>query len=264
MTVKPAETEQDSMARGADVHLRVAATAERIALVRGLAGDLAAREEFDMDRVEDFRLAVEEACAVLIRQGVAGEFLHCRFRPSAEGIELTMRSATRGAVEPVRDGFGWHVLETLSDSVRLVFDPPDVHSGLATMRLEIAVRRHSCGQRAEADAAEAPTAEIPRAEKPTAEIDLRESLPGDDVACTPTRRPAARLPRANPDFLEPRADAESHGAEDHGGAADDVPNRDMAAPAAGTASMTSTVSRPDRQAGTSLRNAAAETSGSAQ
>ncbi|APU14403.1 MULTISPECIES: ATP-binding protein [Actinoalloteichus] len=238
LTVKPAEAHQDSTARGEDVHLRVAATAERIALVRGLAGDLAAREEFDMDRVEDFRLAVEEACAVLIRQGVAGEFLDCLFRLTPDHIRLRMRTATRSTAEPDRDGFGWHVLETLSDSVRLVLDPPDVHSGLGTMQLEIGVRKHAG---TDADAAEV---------EPTQDDPSQIRLP--HVQPSPVQADPAQETGAEPDPTAAPA------------AAKDVTGLDAGTQATGVASMSSTVSNHGRTAGKPKAGTAAETSGSPQ
>ncbi|AOS63023.1 ATP-binding protein [Actinoalloteichus hymeniacidonis] len=141
LTIRPTEVHPESTERDEDVFLRVAATEQRVALVRGLAGDIAARAEFDMDRIEDLRLAVEEACAVLIEQSVPGAVLDCRFRIAPDRIGLRLRSATDNAAGPDRDTFGWHVLETLSDSVRLMVDPPTVESAASTLELELGVRR---------------------------------------------------------------------------------------------------------------------------
>ena len=47
------------------LELRVPTTATQLPAVRAMAGDLAMRMDYDLDAVEDLRLAVDEACATL-------------------------------------------------------------------------------------------------------------------------------------------------------------------------------------------------------
>ena len=51
--------------RAERLELRVPTTATQLPAVRAMAGDLAIRMDYDLDAVEDLRLAVDEACATL-------------------------------------------------------------------------------------------------------------------------------------------------------------------------------------------------------
>src|SRR3712207_9053470 len=51
--------------RAERLELRVPITAMQLPAVRAMAGDLAIRMDYDLDSVEDLRLAVDEACATL-------------------------------------------------------------------------------------------------------------------------------------------------------------------------------------------------------
>jgi hypothetical protein len=48
------------------LELRVPTTATQLPAVRAMAGDLAMRMDYDLDAVEDLRLAVDEACGLLL------------------------------------------------------------------------------------------------------------------------------------------------------------------------------------------------------
>ena len=51
--------------RAERLELRVPTTALQLPAVRAMAADLAMRMDYDLDSVEDLRLAVDEACATL-------------------------------------------------------------------------------------------------------------------------------------------------------------------------------------------------------
>src|SRR3712207_2793671 len=51
--------------RAERLELRVPTSPTQLPAVRAMAGDLAMRMDFDLDAVEDLRLAVDEACATL-------------------------------------------------------------------------------------------------------------------------------------------------------------------------------------------------------
>src|SRR3712207_9595615 len=51
--------------RAERLELRVPTTPSQLPAVRAMGGDLAIRMDYDLDSVEDLRLAVDEACATL-------------------------------------------------------------------------------------------------------------------------------------------------------------------------------------------------------
>ncbi len=103
----------------ADVELRLPADSAYVSVLRTTTAGLAARLDFPIDDIEDLRIAVGEASAMVLHEAdVAGDLV-CRFfmRPG----ELTVRVAvtsSRPAPELDYDSFAWQVLTTLASSAR--------------------------------------------------------------------------------------------------------------------------------------------------
>ncbi|TDP97081.1 anti-sigma regulatory factor (Ser/Thr protein kinase) [Labedaea rhizosphaerae] len=73
------------------------------------------RADFDLDAIADLKIAVDEACSMLIMQAAKGAVLRCTFGTDEDGIVVQSEVATDGN-EPLDDtAFGWHVLSTLTD-----------------------------------------------------------------------------------------------------------------------------------------------------
>lgn len=96
------------------VRLEFAADTENVSLARNVAATLAARADFTLDRVEDARLAVDEAVAQVIDGATAGPIV-CVFG-LADGV-LTVDVSGSVATAPDHDSFGWIVLRALVDDV---------------------------------------------------------------------------------------------------------------------------------------------------
>lgn len=111
----------------APVTLTVPASSAYVTLIRTAAAVLAARADIPLDRLDDLRLAVDEAAALLISDADAGVPLTCTMRgyADAEGssgviVELSTTSTSRQA--PDRTGFAWAVLTALVDEVEARVD----------------------------------------------------------------------------------------------------------------------------------------------
>ncbi len=105
---------------GHQIELQVIADARWLSAVRLLAGDLAARADFDVDAVADLRLAVDEACAELLRSARPGSVLTCRFAVCDDRITVTV-SVPVGEIHTFdTHGFGWRVLSTLADDIEVL------------------------------------------------------------------------------------------------------------------------------------------------
>lgn len=106
--------------RTPDVELRVPADAAFANILRTAAAGLAARVEFSIDDVEDLRAAVDEACALLLPVAQDGSALDCSFWLEPDGISFAVTGIPRQPAEGLRPvlqgaGFGWQVLEALTD-----------------------------------------------------------------------------------------------------------------------------------------------------
>jgi serine/threonine-protein kinase RsbW len=82
-----------------------------------MAGDLAIRMDYDLDAVEDLRLAVDEACATLAQIAAGDAPLTVIFETTRAGLHIEAWVATAEGTEVPRDGFGWAILATLVDAV---------------------------------------------------------------------------------------------------------------------------------------------------
>ncbi len=103
--------------RAERLELRVPTTPTQLPAVRAMAGDLAIRMDYDLDSVEDLRLAVDEACATLAAIGLPEQPLTVVFETTRTGLHIDAWVPTADGTEVPRDGFGWAVLQTLVDAV---------------------------------------------------------------------------------------------------------------------------------------------------
>ena len=106
------------------VELRVPADGSALVLARTVVASLCARLDFPLDRLDDARLAVDEACAVLVDDAVADATLWCGFDPRDDGtLGVEVAARTRRGRAPSTGSFAWTVLATLADSVRAEAGP---------------------------------------------------------------------------------------------------------------------------------------------
>lgn len=103
--------------RAERLELRVPATPGQLPAVRAMAGDLALRMDYDLDAVEDLRLAVDEACALLAVLAEDDHPLTIVFETTRAGLHIDAWVPTAAGTGVPTDGFGWAVLQTLVDSV---------------------------------------------------------------------------------------------------------------------------------------------------
>ena len=103
--------------RGERLELRVPITPTQLPAVRAMVGDLAMRMDYDLDSVEDLRLAVDEASAILSLVSTGDAPLTVVFETSRAGLHIEAWVPTAEGTEVPRDGFGWAILATLVDAV---------------------------------------------------------------------------------------------------------------------------------------------------
>ena len=104
------------------VELRLPADSSYLSVLRTATAGLAARLDFTLDEIEDLRIAVDEACAMLLPDAVPLEPLTCRFRLSPDSLEVTVVATTVTGRAPGRDSFAWTVLTALAGEVEATTD----------------------------------------------------------------------------------------------------------------------------------------------
>ena len=100
------------------VTLRVPASSAFVVLIRAAVSAMCARLDFTIDRIEDVKLAVDEAAALLLSDSPEGADLDVRFTPDApDGMRVEMTAPTVHGRSLERDSFTWTVLTALVDEV---------------------------------------------------------------------------------------------------------------------------------------------------
>jgi serine/threonine-protein kinase RsbW len=101
------------------IELQTPASTVVIPVIRAVAADLAARADFDLDSIDDLRIAVDDACAMLIRIAAQSATLRCQFTVSPERIEAVVDVDVEDGADRLPTGsFGWLVLECLAEEVK--------------------------------------------------------------------------------------------------------------------------------------------------
>jgi serine/threonine-protein kinase RsbW len=99
------------------VTIRLPAASAYLSVLRTATAGLAARLDFTLDEIEDLRIAVDEACAMLLAQAVPGTDLECEFELTGDAMRIAVSVLTVDGREPSRDTFAWTVLSSLAGEV---------------------------------------------------------------------------------------------------------------------------------------------------
>jgi serine/threonine-protein kinase RsbW len=113
-----------------DVELRIPADGAFLTVLRTATAGLAARLDFTLDDIEDLRIAVDEACAMVLPQARVGSDLACAFFLHTNSLTVSVSAQCDSPRHPSRDGFAWTVLAALTTSVSA-----DVQGDVLTVNL---------------------------------------------------------------------------------------------------------------------------------
>jgi serine/threonine-protein kinase RsbW len=101
----------------ADAELVLPAETAYVAVLRMTTAGLAARLDFTLDDIEDLRMAVGEACGLVLDGASAGGRLRCAYRLAEGRIDVSVSADHAGPAGPDRDSFGWQVLTALVEDL---------------------------------------------------------------------------------------------------------------------------------------------------
>lgn len=88
-----------------------------VSTLRLTAAGLAARCDLTIDEIEDLRLAVDEACALLMPHGTEGSTLDARFELTYGCLAVDVSVAAPDGTQLDHQGFAWTVLGALASTV---------------------------------------------------------------------------------------------------------------------------------------------------
>ncbi|MGI5214573.1 anti-sigma regulatory factor [Plantactinospora sp. CA-290183] len=99
------------------VLLTVPADGGYLGVLRTATAGLAARLHFALDEIEDLRIAVDEACAMLLAVATRDAELECRFAVTDDALTVQVSLTTLpGSRLPAESSFAWKVLTALTTS----------------------------------------------------------------------------------------------------------------------------------------------------
>ncbi|HLS78622.1 MAG TPA: anti-sigma factor [Nocardia sp.] len=119
--------------RTTTVGVRVPARYDQLVMLRALAETVALIADFGIDEVADIRLALDEVATALMQDAVTGTDLDCSMTYDESSMDIAVSAHTVSEDGPDRNGFGWHILTTLTDSVGVDVGARDDTGGYPTI-----------------------------------------------------------------------------------------------------------------------------------
>ncbi|PRY02059.1 anti-sigma factor [Allonocardiopsis opalescens] len=107
------------------VTVRMPAASAYLSVLRTATAGLAARLDFTLDDIEDLRIGVDEACAMLLAQALPGTDLTAEFELTDTGMRISVSVLSADGRLPERDTFAWTVLSALAGDVDAFADADD-------------------------------------------------------------------------------------------------------------------------------------------
>ncbi|MFE6861359.1 ATP-binding protein [Nocardia sp. NPDC057668] len=108
------------------IGIRVPAELAQLTMLRALAETVALIGDFALDEVTDIRVALDEVATALILGSVPGGVIECDFGYNDNRMSIRVGTVVSEPDALDEGGFGWHVLQTLTDSIGVrteSFDP---------------------------------------------------------------------------------------------------------------------------------------------
>lgn len=99
------------------VELTVPADPAYVSVLRTVTASLAARRDFTIDEIDDLRIAVDEASALLLPHAGSGASLRAGFGGTEETLLVEVSVAVDSPSKPDETSFAWMVLAALADTL---------------------------------------------------------------------------------------------------------------------------------------------------
>ena len=105
------------------VLITVPADPDYLGVIRSAGAHVATKAGCTLQEVADLRLAVDEACGLLLRNAVrdpdagGSADLECRFDLEPATLRVVLGLRARDVIRPDEDDFGWSILSALVDRI---------------------------------------------------------------------------------------------------------------------------------------------------
>jgi serine/threonine-protein kinase RsbW len=102
------------------VHVTIPADPSYVSVLRTVTASLAARRDFTIEEIDDLRIAVDEACALLLPHAAVEVPLSATFGGAEDTLSIRVTvpvEADPATVKIDQASFAWMVLSALADAV---------------------------------------------------------------------------------------------------------------------------------------------------
>ncbi|MCM6772130.1 ATP-binding protein [Nocardia sp. CDC159] len=106
-----------SPAQTSTVGIRVPADLGQLTMLRALAETVALIADFALDEVTDIRVALDEIATALIAEATPGSSVECDFGFDDGKMRVRVTGVASVADALDENSFGWHVLQTITDTI---------------------------------------------------------------------------------------------------------------------------------------------------
>jgi len=127
------ETAADAGNGARTIEVHTDAIPEMVPTLRTIAADVAMRQDFDLDAIEDLRMVVDEACTLLLPSASDGR-LTCVFSAETGRVEISVSVFAATPWSNEDNTIGWQLLTALATSVRRSMTP---HEGGYLARIDV-------------------------------------------------------------------------------------------------------------------------------
>jgi serine/threonine-protein kinase RsbW len=100
-----------------DAEVRLPAETAYVAVLRMAASGIAARLDFTLDEIDDLKMAVSEACAMVLAAANPGGSMYATFFLGEHQIEVRVAADAVNADPPDPGSFAWQVLAATAAAV---------------------------------------------------------------------------------------------------------------------------------------------------
>lgn len=122
------------------VRLEIPAASGYLVLARTAVAAMCARLDYPLDRLEDVKLAVDEACSLLLGDTDSAETLTLALQPGEDGsLKAIVSATTRHGKAPKQSSFAWTVLSALVENVSASVEDGQVSIALQASRGDVVV-----------------------------------------------------------------------------------------------------------------------------
>jgi serine/threonine-protein kinase RsbW len=116
------------------VEIMVPADGAFVSVLRSVTAGLASRCDLTLDEIEDLRIAIDEASALLLPHALPGSSITVRFTLAKGSLAIYAAVPASESADPDQSSFAWTVLDALASTVSVAHTGSELAISLTKRR----------------------------------------------------------------------------------------------------------------------------------